>query len=137
VPIVDAIQIEGLADLRRSLRALDADSPKAIRLAANRAAGIVVDEAQRGVPTRSGKARKSIKARSTQTAAKITSGGNKAPYMPWLDYGGAVGRERSIKRPFIAGGRYVYPALAATRKQVEEAFREELRVIADAAGLEI
>lgn len=137
MPIIDAIQIEGLADLRRSLRALDADSPKAIRIAANKAAGIVVDAAQRDVPVRSGRAKKSIKARSTQTAAKITSGGNKAPYMPWLDYGGRVGRNRSIKRPFIGDGRYVYPALAETRKQVEEAFRAELAVIADAAGLEI
>lgn len=137
MPIVDAIQIEGLAAFRRSLRDLDSNAAKAIRIAANTAAGIVVAAAQRDVPVRTGKAKKSIKARSTQTAARITSGGNKAPYMPWLDYGGAVGPNRSVKRPFFADGRYVYPALKSTRKQVEETFRAELRIIAEAAGLEI
>jgi hypothetical protein len=136
VPLIEPIPIEGLRDLVRQLRRVDADLPKAMRLAANEAAQVVVDEAQRHVPRRSGKAAKSIKARSTRTAARVDSGGNRAPYMPWLDYGGAVGKNDSAKRPFIADGRYVYPAFRSKRQQVEDTYRAALDRIVVSAGLE-
>lgn len=136
MPLIEPIPIEGLRDLVRQLRQVDADLPKAMRLAANEAAQVVVDEAQRHVPRRSGKAAKSIKARSTRTAARVDSGGNRAPYMPWLDYGGAVGKNDSAKRPFIADGRYVYPAFRSKRQQVEDTYRAALDRIVVSAGLE-
>lgn len=136
MPLIEPIPIEGLRDLVRRLRQVDADLPKAMRLAANEAAQVVVDEAQRHVPRRSGKAAKSIKARSTRTAARVDSGGNRAPYMPWLDYGGKVGKNDSASRPFIADGRYVYPAFRSKRQQVEDTYRAALDRIIVGAGLE-
>jgi hypothetical protein len=133
---IEPIAVEGLRDMVRSLRDLDSGLPRAVRLAANEAAGIVVQDAQRRTPSRSGKARKSIKAKSTRTAARVTSGGRRAPYMPWLDYGGRVGPNRSVRRPFIADGRYVYPAYRDKREQVKTAFAEALARIARDAGLE-
>lgn len=137
MPIVDAVQIAGLAEFRRSLRALGPAAPKALRVAGNQAAALVVDTARPRVPTRSGRAAKSIKARSTQSAVKIASGGRTAPYMPWLDYGGKVGRNDTAKRPFVADGRYVYPAYHAVKGQFEGLLRTALQTIADEAGLEL
>jgi HK97 gp10 family phage protein len=136
VPLVDPIPVEGLRDLVRRLRAVDANLPKAMRLAANEAAAVVVDEAQLRTPRRSGKAQKSIKAKSTRTAARVTSGGNQAPYMPWLDFGGTVGKNDTARRPFIPDGRYVYPAFRTKRQEVEDTYRAALDRIIDEAGLE-
>jgi hypothetical protein len=136
VPLIDTIRIEGLAQLNRSLRALGSDMPKALRLAANEAAEIVIDTARAKVPRRTGKASASIRASSTRTAARVTAGGRRAPYFPWLDYGGRTGRNNTARRPFIADGRYVYPAFREKRAEFERILRETLtRVIRD-AGLE-
>lgn len=134
---VDPIPVDGLRDLVRQLRAVRADLPKAIRLAANEAAEIVVVKARSKVPQRSGKAAASIKAKSTRTAARVSSGGRRAPYMPWLDYGGAVGPNKSVKRPFIADGRYVYPAFSSERAKVKDTFEKALKRIVEDAGLEV
>ena len=136
-PIVDAVAISGLAEFRRSLRAIGPAAPKALRVAGNQAAQLVVDRAQAKMPTRSGKARKSVKARSTQAAVKIASGGRAAPYVPWLDYGGSVGRNNTAKRPFIADGRYVYPAYRESKDEFAGLLDTAIRAIADDAGLEL
>lgn len=132
---VEPIRVEGLRALARSLRAVDRNLPKAMRLAANEAADVVVVEARRDVPRRTGRAAASIKAQSTRTAARVVSGGNRAPYMPWLDYGGRVGRNDTARRPFIADGRYVYPAFRAKRAEVERTYLAALRHITVEAGL--
>lgn len=137
MPLIDPVEIVGLRDIVRSLRQVDADAVKALRIAANKAADIVVTEAQRGVPVRSGRARASIKAKSTRTAARVASGGRKAPWMPWLDYGGKVGRHDSATRPFVSDGRYVYPAYRSKRAEFERILRTELAAVVEGAGLEM
>ena len=135
MPIIDAVEIVGLRDFRRALRDTGAAAPRALRLAGNEAADLVVTGARSRMPSRSGKAKASVKARSTQTAVKITSGGNRAPYVPWLDYGGSVGVNDTAKRTFIADGRYVYPAYRAEKSKFEGLLREALQRVADDAGL--
>lgn len=137
MPLIEPIQVEGLAEVRRALRAMDTNLAKALRVAANKAAQVVVEDAQRRTPRRSGRAAGSIKARSTQTAARVVSGGPRAPHMPWLDYGGRVGANRAVHRPFIKEGRYVYPALADNREKVAEVFRTEVIAASTDAGLEV
>ncbi|HEV8175543.1 MAG TPA: HK97 gp10 family phage protein [Actinoplanes sp.] len=137
MPIVDAVRVEGFRDLRRGLRALGTEAPRALRVAGNQAAQLVIDRAVPMVPRRSGRAAKSIKARSSQTAVKIASGGRAAPYFPWLDYGGKVGRNDTASRPFVADGRYVYAAYRAEKPKFAEVLNESLRTIADEAGLEL
>lgn len=137
MPIVEPIEIEGLREFMRSLRDLDRELPKALRLAGNAAADIVVTEARRRVPRRSGRAAASVKAKSTRTAVRITSGGRRAPYFPWLDYGGKVGPDRSVSRRWSPDGRYVYPAFRDKRTEVDDAYRAALRSIARDAGLQV
>lgn len=135
--VADPIRIEGLREFIRAVKSADADLPKAVRLAGNAAADIVVRAAKPRVPRRSGRAAGSIRARSTQSEARVASGGARAPYMPWLDFGGRVGRNHATRRPFIKRGRYVWAAFADRIPQIQEAMTESLSDVARRAGLEV
>ena len=135
---IEPIRIEGLAQFSRALKRLDAEAPKGLRLAHNEAANIVVSEARRRMPSVSGRARGSVKARSTRTATRVSAGSSRAPYVPYLDYGGE-GRikGRPAYREFKKGGRYVYPAFGDKRGDVQRVLESALlRVVAD-AGLAV
>ena len=107
---VEPIRIDGLRELQAALRQIDGESQKKLRLVLNDAAELVADRARRTVPSDSGAARKSVKVKSSQREARVTGGSRRAPYYPWLDYGGRVGIDRSVSRPFRREGRYLYPA---------------------------
>lgn len=132
----DPIKIEGLAKLNRSLRALSKDAPKQLRLVGNEAAEIVVHDARPEVPTLSGRAARTVKAASTRTAAQVKAGGAKASYYPWLDFGGRVGVNRSIRRTFIKGGRYIFPAYKDNREIIGEKLHSGLTDLIRDSGLE-
>lgn len=134
---IEPVKITGLAEFNRNLKKLDADLPKALRMAHNEAAGLIVTYAKAHVPTRTGRAAGSLKARSTRTASRVSGGSNKAPYYGFLDFGGRVGPKRSVKRPFIKEGRYLYPALSANYGKFADLLTEKLLEVAKAAGVEV
>lgn len=133
---VEPIKITGLAEFRRNLKRLDGESGKALRRAHNFAAQLVVDGARGEVPQVSGRAAKSLRVSSTQAYSRA-SGGNarSAPYYPWLDFGGRVGRRGRTHRPFDSSGRYLYPTYANRRDDVQARLAKELIDVARAAGL--
>lgn len=133
--IVDVVRVTGLREFRRGLRELDRAAPRALRLANNEAAQLVVDTARPMVPRRSGRAAASVKVRSSQAVVRVVSGGPRAPYMPWLDYGGKVGKNDTASRPFQPDGRYVYPAFRRVRGEFETVLQTALRRIADETGV--
>lgn len=138
--LIEPISVEGLRRLSRQLRQIDSDAPKALRLAGNEAAGIVVSAAKARVPlgpAKGGHARNSIKAASTRTQARVSAGGTKFSYYPWLDFGGTVGPGKKSKRPFLKQGRYLWKAFADHREDVETRLRTQLEDIAQRAGLEV
>lgn len=134
----DAIRIDGLKEFQRALRDLDSNLPKVMRVVFNEASSVVIDWATPRVPRRTGRAVKSIKARSSQREARVGIGGARAPYMPWLDFGGE-GRVkgRPPARPFIKKGRYLYAGLDATRDEVTKIMTDGLAQLATSAGLEM
>lgn len=134
---IEPIKIEGLAEFQRAIRKLDAGMPKALRLAMNDAVNIVVDEARPRVPTLTGRAQSTVKARSTRTSARVSAGGRRAPYFPWLDFGGSVGRNRSVKRAFLKQGRYIWKAYADKRPEFQDAMVRALMGVAIESGLEL
>lgn len=134
---IQPIKIVGLKEFNRSLRKLDKDLPKSLRLALNEAGEIVVQWVKPKVPVDSGAAADSVKTRSTRTSARVTGGTTKVPYFAWLDYGGRVGRNRSVKREFKAEGRYIYPGYYANVEKIEAKLREALLDVARNAGLEV
>lgn len=133
----EAIRVTGLREFQRSLKKLDADLPKALRIAFNGAADVVVNDARPRVAKRSGKAASTVKARSTQTASRVVGGGNKAPYYPWLDFGGRVGRAHSVTRPFLKHGRYIYDAYFDNQSRYGELLEQGLLDVAASAGVVI
>ncbi len=135
----DAIRVDGLAAFSRNLRRLDSNLPKALRVALNGVADVVVHDARPRVPRRTGRAQASIKAASTRTAVRVSAGGSKAPHFPWLDFGGRVGRHRSVTRAFLKEGRYLYPAYFRQRDsgEIQTAMTRALRGVARQAGLEV
>ena len=134
----EPIRIEGLAAFSRALRRLDAEAPKGLRLAHNAAGQIVVDAARPKMPSVSGRARASVKAKSTRTATRVSAGSKRAAYVPWLDYGGE-GRikGRPSKREFKKGGRYVYPSFEEKRGDVQAALERGLLQVVASAGLDV
>ncbi len=134
----NAIRVEGLREFQRALRSMDNDLPKQIRVILNDATGIVVAYAQPRIPRKTGRAAASVKARSSQREARVAVGGNRAPYYPWLDFGGQ-GRVagRPAPRPFIREGRYLYPALTVKRQEVTDVMSRGIAALAERAGLEV
>lgn len=138
--LIQPIKVEGLRELNNGLRRMDKDLPKGLRLAGNAAANIVVDEAKPRVPVgpgAGGHAKSSIKAASTRTAARVSAGGKRFPYYPWLDFGGSVGRNKSVKRPFLKSGRYIWKAFDDKRAEVQQTLQDELVKVAESAGLDV
>lgn len=153
---VEPIHITGLRELQAALKQLDGESQKQLRVVLNSAAETVAGGARRRVPTRTGKAKGSIRVMSTQREARVAEGGKKAPYMPWLDYGGTVGRGRTgrggvasaagrsdagtagnVKRPFIKAGRYVYPTYHANKVSIQKSLQDSLIAMVESVGIEV
>lgn len=131
------IEVGGLAQLSRALKAVDSDAPKQLRLGLNEAANLLVDRTRPKIPSLTGAARRSLVARSTRTAARVAVGGKKARYYPWLDFGGQ-GRiaGRPAHRAFIKEGRYVYPTLRQIRPEIEQLLQDSITTVIRNAGLE-
>lgn len=135
--MADPIKVEGLSTFVRDLKKLDRELPKALRLAFNQAADIVVQDARAKIPTKSGRAKSTVRAKSTQTASRISGGGKRAPYYPWLDFGGRVGRNKSVRRPFLTEGRYIYDSFYRNRPRYVELLEASLLDAARSAGVEV
>lgn len=138
--VPDPIKIEGLAEFSRNLKRLDNELPKMLRMANNEAAQLIVDRTKPKVPlgpSKGGHAVSSIKSKSTRTLARVSGGGKRYPYYPWLDFGGRVGRGRSIHRPFLKTGRYIFDTFEDNRQQVHEIMINALLNVAREAGVEV
>lgn len=131
------IEISGIKEFQRALRKMDADLPKQLRIALNQASQLVIDKARPGIPRRTGAAANSLKVRSSQREARIAAGGRKAPYYPWLDFGGKVGRGKSVERAFFKEGRYIYPALRKNREEITRVMMTAITDLAQGAGLDV
>ncbi len=122
-----ALKVEGLAELRKALKAAGRmDSRKELAVGLKAAAGVVARDAQGRVPSRTGRARGAIRATSGGNRAYVVEGKTAVPYVAWLDFGSRTpitGNPRS-RGPWAgsgkgpAGGRFIYPALDARALEV-------------------
>jgi cytosine/adenosine deaminase-related metal-dependent hydrolase len=134
---IDPIKIEGLRDFQRALKQMDGESQKQLRIALNKAADLVAADASAKVPRRSGRAAHTVRAQSSQTEARVLGGTKKISYYPWLDFGGRIGRNKSVHREFVKRGRYIYPAYVRQYSDVMAALTDALVELAQDAGLEV
>jgi hypothetical protein len=138
--VAGEIHVHGLAEFRRNLRRIDRESAKGIRLAGNEAARLVVADARPRVPVgpaAGGHALTNLRASSTATAARVSFGSKRYSYGAWLEFGGRVGRKRSVHRPFIREGRYMFPAYHAQKPNVERELHRALVEVAHRAGVSV
>lgn len=131
------ISVDGLDEFLKGLDRLQSDLPKAMRTALAGVAELVAVDARKRVKVRTGRARSSVLANVTDTNATVTGGSARAPYYPWLDFGGTVGRNHSIRRPYIKTGRYIGPAYTAQRARIDDALAAALVDAAEQAGLDV
>lgn len=154
---IKVVRVDGLAELRRDLKAADRKLDRRLAARLRKAAQIVVDEAKRRVPVVSGDARDSIKPGVSGAKAFVRGGKDDVPYYGWLDFGtrtpnqGSFTSGRSGQRaaarvaagqrvgPWAntgrgpTGGRFIYPAIDAksddVTTQVRDAVDEALREV--------
>lgn len=132
------VEVGGLAQLSRGLKEIDAGAPKELRIALNSVSDLLIEHVRPKIPSVSGAARRSLVARSTRTSARVAVGGKRAPYFPWLDFGGQGRRPgRPAPREFIREGRYVYPTLRQIRPKIEAQLQDAITAVVRNAGLEV
>lgn len=134
---IDPIKIKGLREFQAALKQMDGETQKQLRVVFNSVAETVAAGARRRVPTKTGKAKGSVKVASSQREAIVKAGGKSVSYYPWLDFGGRVGIKKSVERHFVTEGRYLYPSYAANRSSIQPAVAEGLVQLARDAGLEV
>lgn len=134
---VDPIKIKGLIEFQRALKAIEDGAQKQLRVVFNAVAETVAGGARRRVPSKSGKARGSVKVASSQREAIVKAGGARVAYYPWLDFGGRVGIHKSVSRPFVQTGRYLYPSYDANRASIGQAVEQGLVDLVRSSGLEV
>ena len=138
------VGVEGLKEFKRDLKRIDADLPKELRKRLKAISEAVVVTVRASVPRMTGAAQASLKPRAGQDWAGISypKGGKawqgvKAPYYPWLDFGGAVGRGKGIKRDRVDGGRYLYPEVGKARPEIYAMGVDALADVGNEAGLTV
>ena len=133
--MAETVRLAGIRELNAALKQVDTDLPKGVRLALNAATETLAGRIRPLVPSVSGRARASIKARSTRTAARLSVGGARAPYYPWLDFGGTA--PRAGTRPFRKDGRYIYASYFKHRDELAVNLEAALLEAARSAGVEV
>ena len=110
----DVIQVRGLAELQRALRAMSTDLPRELRKDLRAAAEIVAVEARRRSAVRSGLQRRSIRAfsRGRMAGVRVSAKKRSAAYPSGYPY--PRRNEYDPRRAFVR------PALAARAPQVED-----------------
>lgn len=142
------IEVRGLREVQSAFRRIDREIPKGMRAELLPIAQMIVSDVQQMVPWRTGAAAASVRPRASQTGAGIAFGGNAAPYFPWLDFGGTVGKGHrpgqrysgSVKREWKGrpgDGRYVYPTIEEHRDDIERAVEEAVVAIAKRIQFEV
>ena len=144
------VEVRGLREFERAIRDLDGDLRTELRGDLRSIAEQVAADARGRVAADvgSGDAAASITPRATGKGASIAAGGRKAPYFPWLDFGGSVGRGHrpgvawsgAVKREWrgrpVGEGRYLYPAIRASRDLIVRLVDASVERVAREAGFD-
>lgn len=132
---VDPIKIEGLVDFQRAIKSAEDGLQKQLRLVFNEAADIVVGSGRPFIPRRTGALAATLRASSGQRNATVSLGKAKTPYAGFIEFGGRVGPNQSVRRPFVPGGRSMYPAVKREEAEILAVMAKGLNRLADEAGL--
>ena len=125
---MDAIKVQGLADLRRELKKLDLTED--LKEANNRVALLVVDEAQkraRALGRMEAKAAESLAAGRAQAKATVAFGGTKAPFALGAEFGAMRYKQfREWRGSGATAGYWLYPAIRDETPRIIDVYGDEL-----------
>lgn len=140
MPGRELVSMRGLAEFKARLARVHAGSTPAIRRVADDAAQLVVNRTRPRIPigpAAGGHVRSTLKVASSARSVRVAYGSSRFPYAGWLDFGGRVGRHRSVYRPWIHEGRYVWRSYAELQSRVQGLLREGLEDLARDSGLDV
>lgn len=123
--------VEGLADLARDLRAIDAKLPKQLQQVNKKAVDTIAGKArsayQSQYSSKSGAGAGSIRAVASQTRGQIALGSGRAPYPLGQEFGSGQGLNKKQFPPYNAGrGNFFYPTIRAEAEGLPEAYGDML-----------
>jgi hypothetical protein len=137
------IRVEGLGQLRRALRQIDnPDALGQLRDGLKAAAEIVAADARNHMPSRTGRAKSSVRAVASGNQALVIGGKATVPYYGWLDFGSRTpvhGNPRSVGPWRGSGqgppaGRFIYPAIERNERRIVHAVGEAVEDTIRKAG---
>lgn len=126
MPINAGVEVDGLKAFRRDLNKIDPELTKSLRSELIDIGRDVASDAAGRVPSRSGRAKASIKSGASGNNAYVAGGKKTVPYYGWLDFGS---RDPRYGQPLSAGpwkgsgpgpskGRFLYPAVQENRSKI-------------------
>lgn len=127
--MTDVVRVEGLAELRRTLRrAQHLDALKELQQGLKGAADIVAQDAKRRASAFSRRAASTVRAGASGNKAYVAGGKSALPWYGWADFGSRTpvqGNPRSVGPWAHSGrgpvrGRFIYPAFDAKGPAVAE-----------------
>jgi hypothetical protein len=132
------IRMEGLAPLRRGLKAIDAELPKELRDKLLPLAQDVASGVRARIPSRSGTAAGSVRGGVSGNNVYVQGGKKQVPYYGWLDFGTrtpAKGHPRHYGPWFKSGlgparGRFMYAEVDARRDELERRAADAMEEVA-------
>lgn len=134
---VDPVRITGVVELQQALKALGNGAQTELRTVFAESASHIVAGATRRAPKDTGQLiAKGVRSKAEQRGASIVLGGKRVPYGPWLEFGGSVGIDNSVRKPFSRQGKFLMPAIAAGREQIIEAIAAGITDLARRHGLD-
>lgn len=127
--MADRIDVTGLKELRRELKAADAAFPKQLQKANKAVAELVADGTRSAFQSMAGSAPKvapTVKALAQQTRAQVRVGGGSGTGAE-VAMGNLWGSKRFKQfPPPVAGGYALYPTLAAKSDEIVDAYGDAL-----------
>ncbi len=153
------LNVTNIAEVSGAFKQVDVRLPKELQKRLKKVADHVVGVAQQRMPFGNGDAAKSLKPRATgrgSASILFPAGGPESfsdpvGYYPWLDFGGGKAGARGItssspiaharstggfKRPYIKGGRFLYPAIAESQVFISDAVDDAIETLAKEAGFD-
>ena len=130
------VKVTGVAEFNAALRRADKAAKEKLQAAGREAAGLVASFAEGRIERLSGAAARSIRILSATGATKVSGGDTNTPYFAWLDFGGRVGRKKSVRRRFIKSGRYIVPGYAENQEKINEILTNAVRAAFEQSGIQ-
>ena len=137
------VEIEGVREFHRALAKFDPELNKALKAEMKTVADTVAESARAAMPSKSGRARGSVRSGADNKGPYVAGGKKSVPYVGWLDFGSrrpVTGQPRSYGPWFRSGagparGRFIYPAIDQQKDTIFDGAVTALNNARDAAGL--